>query len=226
VMSATLSLARGKHSVSYEGNLAAQDKPAVFEMARLPEEVADQQPSPLEWKSPGTEMLIRGWDEPRGLYSVVNVEGRPEQRRLDAALADCCMSNQVRADGHPYTAAWTGSLEAPVTGVYSMTLLSQGTISLKIDGRPAFETDEPLDQPRGFTVELSQGAHPVEITYSVKEGPGAIEWVWTPPGGATSILPPSALSPPQGAGVGPVVPPDTLGASEFQPVDQPVETVP
>jgi hypothetical protein len=107
-----------------------------------------------------------------------------------------------------------------------MTLLSQGALTLRIDGRPVYEAAEPSDQPRGFTVEMSQGAHPVEIAYSVKEGPGAIEWVWTPPGGATSIVPPSALSPPQNAGVGPVIPPDALGASEFQPADQPVETVP
>ncbi|HET9495311.1 MAG TPA: glycosyltransferase family 39 protein [Chloroflexia bacterium] len=225
VMSTTLSLARGKHAVSYEGTLAAQGRPALFEIAQIPEEIPDQPPRPLVWASPGTGMLVAGWDQPHGLYGLVRREGRAEQRTLDPTLATCCLSAQVRADGRAYTATWTGSLDAPATGVYSMTLLSQGAISLKLDGSTVFESDEPSDQPRGFMVELTEGPHPVEIVYTVKEGPGGIEWVWTPPGGTTSIVPPSVLSPPDGAGVGPPLSPGELGPWERQPVDMPVEIV-
>jgi hypothetical protein len=225
-MSATVSLARGKHAVSYEGTLAREGEPALFEMADVPEEVPDQPPPALEWRSPGTELLAAGWDAPHGLYGVVNIEEHPEQHRLDGTLADCCLTNQIHTDGMPYTTTWTGSLEAPATGVYSMTLFTQGAISLKIDGRPVFEADEPSDRFQGATVELIAGPHPVEVVYSAKDSPGGIEWVWTPPGGTTSIVPPSALSPPPGAGVGPPVPPDRLGHRDRQPTDRPVETVP
>jgi hypothetical protein len=225
VMSTTLSLARGKHAVSYEGYLASQGEPALFEMAQIPEEIPDQPPKALVWASPGTQVLVAGWDEPRGLYGVVQTEGRAEQRRIDPTLATCCLSAQTRADGKPYTATWTGSLHAPATGVYSMTLFSQGAISLKLDGNTVFEAGEPSDQPRGFTADLSEGPHSVEIVYTVKEGPGGIEWVWTPPGGTTSIVPPPALSPPEGAGVGPPLAPEALGPWERQPVDMPVEIV-
>ena len=136
IMSATVSLARGKHAVTYEGSVASRGVPALFEMAQVPEEVPDRPPAPLVWKAPGTEMLAAGWDAPRGLYGVVNVEGRAEQRTLDGTLANCCLSSQIRSEGRAYTTTWTGSLRAPVTGVYSMTLFSQGAISLKIDGRP------------------------------------------------------------------------------------------
>jgi hypothetical protein len=226
VMSATLSLARGKHAVNFEGYLASRGEPAMFEIAQIPEEIPDQPPSPLAWASPGTDMLAAGWDEPRGLYGVVSTDGRAEQRTIDPTLATCCLSAQTRADGRPYTATWTGSLAAPARGVYSMTLLSQGAISLKINGSAVFEAGEPSDRPRGFTMELTEGEHTVEIVYTVPEGPGGIEWVWTPPGGTTSIVPPSALSPPDGAGVGPPLSPEELGPWERQPVDAPVETVP
>jgi hypothetical protein len=225
VMSTTLSLARGKHAVSYDGYLAARGEPALVEIAQVPEEIPDQPPKPLVWASPGTEMLLAGWDEPHGLYGVVRTEGSAEQRRLDPTLATCCLSAQARADGRASTATWIGSLHAPVTGVYSMTLLSQGAISVKIEGSTVFEAGEPSDQPRGFTVDLSEGAHSVEIVYTVKQGPGGIEWVWTPPGGTTSIVPPSALSPLDGAGVGPPLSPEALGPWERQPVDMPVEIV-
>src|SRR5439155_12887323 len=125
-----------------------------------------------------------------------------------------------------YTINWTGSLQAPVTGVYSMTLLAQGLTDLKIDGKTVIHIEEASDEPTGGTVELTAGPHPVEVTYKRKEGSSAIEWTWTPPGGQTSIVPPSALAPPPDSTVGDRVPQNTLGHGGAQPTDVPPDSVP
>ncbi len=66
---------------------------------------------------------------------------------------------------------------------------------------------------------LAAGAHPVRVTFAGQDGPGGLEWVWTPPGGVPSIVPPDALAPPPGAGIGPALAPDALGPADLQPTD-------
>jgi hypothetical protein len=107
-----------------------------------------------------------------------------------------------------------------------MTLLTQGPAVLKIDDRPRITTDQPLDSPLGAEFELAEGKHGVELNYSFGPIPGCIEWVWTPPGGPTSIVPPSVLSPPEGAGIGARVNQEALGREGQQPAYDPIDVVP
>ncbi len=225
VMSATVSLARGDHAVVYDGTLAASGQPALFKWASVPQTDKDQPAPVLEWHAVKTEELVAAQTAPYGLYGAVQIEGRPEQRRIDSTLATCCLANLVHNDGHEYTATWTGTLNAPTTGVYSMTLLAQGITDLKLDGKSVIHTDATADEPVGASITLGVGPHPVEMVFRGKDGPGGLEWTWAPPGDVKSIVPPSALSPPAQAGIGPPVLPDVLGKRDNQPVDEPLDIV-
>jgi hypothetical protein len=232
---ATVSMARGLHAVDYEGTLTEANKPALFMWGPEPERAGDssQPADPPTLQSPSPEDLVRNMKTPTGLLGVVQVGAAGavgaaprEQRRLDGTLATCCLSESTISAGREYTANWTGTLQAPASGVYSMTLLAQGMADLRIDGNSVIHIDQVADQPTGGTVELTTGPHHVDVTFKQKDGPSAVEWVWTPPGGATSIVPPSALSPPPGTTVGNPVSQDVLGHGNDQPTDVPPDTVP
>jgi hypothetical protein len=107
-----------------------------------------------------------------------------------------------------------------------MTLFVQGVVDFKIGGNSVFQTSGPTAEPVGAEVRLSAGPHPVEVNLSGMQFPGGIEWIWTPPGGETTIVPPSVLSPPEGAAIDLSPPPELLENGVFQPVDEPTETVP
>jgi hypothetical protein len=224
-VSTTLSLARGDHYVEYDGTLQAQRQAAALEWASLPEPVENGLTPALDWRPVAESSLMSTQGAPVGLFGIATLEGRPSQQWIDRTIATCCLSTQLRADGHPYTATWTGILNAPSTGVYSMTLFTVGVTDLKLDGETVIHVDDPSETHTGGTVTLNQGRHTVELIYRVAEGPGGLEWAWTPPDGATSIVAPSVLSPRPGSGVGPPVPLDLLGRQEFQPVDSPLAIV-
>lgn len=224
VVSTTVWLARGDHAIEYNGVVKGPNQSALFKWGIMPEVRGAEAPLP-DFQMPSPEELKTEQTKPVGLYGTVQVTGRPEQRRIDRTLANCCLSSQVRSDGLPYTVNWTGTLEAPVTGTYSMTLMAQGLATLQLDGRRVIVNSAPSEQPIGGSVELAKGTHSVEITFQVESGPGGIEWVWTPPGAEREIVPPSALSPPPGVTVGKAIPLEQLGALEFQPVVPALETV-
>jgi hypothetical protein len=221
--SAQVSLAQGDHFVDYDGMLESADRPARFEWASLPTPQRHQPAPPLEWQPVPRGMLWATARGPDGLVAVVTSEGRAEQRRLDGTLATGNLSAQVQSGGRPYTATWTGTLKAPLSGTYAMTLFALGAIDLRIDGQPVLRTDGPHDQPVEGTVALQAGPHPVEVLYRVKAGPGALDWTWTPPGGERSLVPRSVLAPPRAAGVGPPVPLEVLGTRDKMPTSEPFE---
>ncbi|HUS14271.1 MAG TPA: glycosyltransferase family 39 protein, partial [Chloroflexia bacterium] len=124
VLSATLALAQGDHGLRYDGTMAAPNTPARFEWAPVPRGV--EPGADLEWHPAAHEELIRDQVMAVGLYGVVDQPDRPATLRLDRTLATCCLSDATKADRHPYTITWTGAITAPVSGVYSMTLRTQG----------------------------------------------------------------------------------------------------
>jgi hypothetical protein len=156
----------------------------------------------------------------------VQVAGQPEQRRLDRAISTCCLTREVTSSDQPFTARWTGTLKAGIPGLYSMSLFAQGRSDLKIDQQAVIHTEASSDEPAEGHVTLEAGPHSVELVFRVSQGQGGLEWVWTPPGGVTSVVPPSALSPPPGAAVSPAVPASVLGGLDSQPIRSPFLTVP
>jgi hypothetical protein len=175
-----------------------------------------------------TAQLQPRQDPPGGLCGVVHLSdpARAEQHRLDDTVATCCLSDGVHSDGKPYDVTWTGTLLAPTTGVYSMTLFTQGATVLKLDDQPVFQIPAPQDEAVAGAVDLQAGSHPITVTLHVDQGPGGLEWTWTPPGGEPSIVPPAALVPPPGVGVGPPLTPAQLGKRDLQPTDRLLDVVP
>ncbi|MEO8287334.1 MAG: glycosyltransferase family 39 protein [Chloroflexota bacterium] len=222
---AVVSLARGNHSVVFDGTLKSAAQAALVRWAPVPEG-GDADPEKLQWQEIPTQQLAPAQDGPHGLYASVRSDGYPEQHRIDGALASCRPAGQELYGGESTAITWTGTLGAPSSGVYSMTLSVQGPATLKIDDKPVITAGDPPGVPVGATVDLSKGKHPVEIDYSFGPIPGCIEWVWTPPGGETSIVPPSVLAPPAQAGIGKPLPPEVIGREGQQPRYHPMDVVP
>ncbi len=223
VQSTEVALAQGDHFVAYDGTLAAPGKSAVLEWAQMQRPEPGQPAPPLDWRPIPVGRLRPAQDGPDGLFGVVNSDIRPEQHRLDGTLATGSLSAQTRIGGHVFTTKWTGTLHAPVGGTYQMGLFTQGKVDLRIDGQQVLHSDGPHDEPIEAHVELQAGPHPVEVVYEVRDGPGGLEWTWTPPGGQWSIVPRSALTPPPGVAVGPPVSFEILGSGDAMPTEPPLE---
>ncbi len=222
---ASVSLARGDHGIVFEGVVTRPGEPALFEWESLtPEDSAG--PSNEGWQKIPTASLRPSDGSPTGLFGIIDVPGRPQVRRLDPTVATGGLGEEARSGG-PFEAKWAGTLRVPKTGSYEMGLRAVGgPAALKLDGKTVVQSEGERDEVIRQDVPLDAGAHSVELDYDVRHGPGGIEWLWKPPGGAESIVPPSVLSPPPGAGLGPRLPLQVLGAPESQPVDQPTYTTP
>ncbi len=221
----TLALARGLHTVEYSGTLAQPGLPALFRWGVVPESASDAAPVAAVLEPVRQADLSTQLTRPSGLYGVVEVADRPLQQRLDPTLAACCLAEQIRSDGRPYTVTYTSTLIAPIDGAYTMQLFAQSAVDLTLDGHAVIHSDGPQDEPVHGQVTLTQGPHAVHLVLHGRDGPGGLEWSWTPPGGEPSIVPPHALMPPPGAGVQPAQPPGVLGLREVQPLDVPLETI-
>jgi hypothetical protein len=219
MQSAVVSLAQGDHFIDYEGTLSAPGKDAFIEWS-MPSTERNQE---TDFRQIEPARLQPAQNGPHGLFGVVTSEGRPEQHRIDAILATGSLSAQTKIGGHPFVTKWTGTLNAPRSGTYSMGIFTQGKVDLRIDGQPVLHSDGPLDEPIDGRVELHAGPHSVEVVYEVTDGPGGLEWTWTPPGGEQSIVPRSALTPPPSAGVGPALAAEAFGTGEQMPVEPPLE---
>ena len=222
--SATVALARGLHAVTYEAPWRRGGDPLL----RWSSEPGSGGPTPAapDWQPIRPEELTPGLTARQGLLGVVKIAGLPAQRRIDGTLATCCLSDQVNAWGKPYEAVWTGTLTAADSGDYGMGLFVSGTADLELDGRRVLRAEGDGSQESRTTIALTAGTHAVKLSLSVASGPGVLEWTWTPPGKSPSIVPPSALSPPAGSGIGPAAEASVLGASDSQPLRSPLSTIP
>ncbi len=228
---ATVSLAMGLHFVEYQATLSDAGQAAKLEWAAQPEEKTAASSAQPAWSAPASKDLYASMTGPQGLLGVLQPHDAgtqlPAQQRLDGALAFCCPTDLTGIAGKPFTVTWTGTLTAPATGVYSMTLFTQGALDLKVDGQVIMHGDGSSDATLEAGPNLTAGPHAVEVDMDVKGGPGGIEWIWTPPGGERSIVPPSALSPPDHAGIGNELPQAALDHPSEQPAEaSPLETVP
>ena len=138
---------------------------------------------------------------PEGLLGTYAAPGLPTTLRLDAALAAMSLGADLDLDGE-WTARWSGTLVAPADGAYVFGFLTHGgTAEMTIDGGPPRRTDGADEKVARFApIPLTRGPHAVEIVYRVVHRPAAIDWIWTPPGGVESVVPPSVLRPPAGTG--------------------------
>jgi Dolichyl-phosphate-mannose-protein mannosyltransferase/PA14 domain len=221
---ANVSLARGDHAIQFEGLVGRTGQAALLEWMPLPAEKSDDPDSP-SWQKVSTERLRPTDRPPEGLFGILEIPGR-SQHRLDATIATGGLCEEVQSGG-PFEATWRGTLDAPKTGSYQMALRAAGgPAELKLDGKSVVQVNGENDELVRRVVTLDAGPHSVELTYHVRHAPGLIEWIWKPPGGVESIVPPSVLSPPPGAGVDSQLPVEVLGEPGSQPVDRPTYTTP
>jgi len=221
---ADVCLARGDHGIQLAGVVGRIGRGALLEWAALPAEESGN-PGGLAWQKVSTETLRPTDRASEGLFGVVEVPGL-SQHRLDAAIATGSLCEEVHSGG-PFEATWRGTLNVSKTGSYEMALRDVGgPAELRLDGRSVVQAAGETDEITRNQITLDTGPHAVELIYHVLHAPGVLEWIWKPPSGTESIVPPSVLSPPPGAGVGPALPFRALGDREFQPVDRPMFTTP
>ncbi len=106
----------------------------------------------------------------------------------------------------PFSARWTGEIEAPVTGNYAFHLEADDGVRFWLDGRQVGEawvadTANRLD----VNLELTAGRHRVQIDFFQRGGAKVLELWWAVPGQPMKPVPPSALIP------------DPLGEQAFAP---------
>jgi len=221
---ANVCLARGNHGILFEGVTGEAGQAALFEWSLLTRENSGD-PNSRTWQKVPTTMLRPTNRPPGGLFGMIEAPGR-SQHRLDATIATGGLTEEFHSGG-PFEATWKGTLNAPATGRYEMALRAAGgPAELRLDGNSVVQADGEGDEMVRNRIALDAGPHRVELTYHVRHAPGALEWIWRPPGGVESIVPPTVLSPPPGSGVESELSFDVLGDREFQPVDQPTFTTP
>jgi len=191
-------LARGPHAVELTGTLPAADARVSLGWA-----IAGQALVPVPrkylWSGPGTTLLgeVRPlvgdpWgpipsDAPGGGSPVI-------MRRIDGFLGFRDAPNAL-SGGAPLMAVWSGTLLAPQTGLYAFDVFSNGGSMVTIDGQMVVDNrqnDFNAHNANG-QVNLTAGPHRFELRYAWAGNVGYLEAYWTPPGGAHTMLGPTAL---------------------------------
>jgi hypothetical protein len=145
----------------------------------------------LHWLPVRKEELTRVRANPAGLLGVVDLPGQPGAETPRRRARDVLRLPAGRVERQAFTVRWTGTLKAPVGGLYAMSLFAQGAADLKIDRETVIHTDASSDEASKAAVTLAAGSHSVELVFRVSAGgPGGIEWLWTPPNGELSVVPP------------------------------------
>ncbi len=220
VRDALLCLAQGDHQIRFEGLIGPHGEPATFRWAMANESAT--LPETPRWEDVLPSQVFATASEPGGLFARLVHEGRPEIHRRDRTIASGGLADEMRSSV-PDLAIWTGTLLAPKSGRYAFAFRAQGEVEMDLDGRQILKGRVVEAEPATASVELLEGPHPVEIRYRAETGPGFIEWQWKTPSGPESIVPPSALALPPGAGVGPPEPLSAIGPAGLQPPNRPIE---
>ena len=146
--------------------------------------------------------------------------GRFPRRRLDGTLATADLTSQL-AMPPPFDSVWTGTLLVKTPGVHLFAFRTGGAdVDLSLDGRRVWREGESPEALAWREATLTAGPHAVRISVHVRQGPAQIEWVWTPPGGAASIVPAAVLAPPAGSGAIPGTPRTPSENWEPEPQDR------
>jgi len=125
----------------------------------------------------------------------------------------------------PFSARWSGEIEAPVTGSYTFRLEADDGVRLWLDDRLLGEAWVP-DRANHLDahVELSEGRHRIRIEFFQRGGAKVLEFWWAVPGQPMRPVPPAVLFPAsadRGLG-GPPEEPVGASASATEPQPQPM----
>jgi hypothetical protein len=116
------------------------------------------------------------------------------------------MAIYVRSEGStgPWSARWTGFIEAPLSGEYSFHTFSNDGVRLWVDDRLIVEdwTDHGEKEDVGRITLEGGRRYPFRMEYFYNGGQGVSRLWWTPPGGTKGPVPANAFRLPAGTGWG------------------------
>jgi hypothetical protein len=100
----------------------------------------------------------------------------------------------------PWSARWTGFVEAPATGEYTFHTVSNDGIRLRVNDVLVIEdwTDHGEKEDAGRITLTAGERYAVRLEYFYNGGQGVSKLWWTPPGGRKEAVPASALHLPSG----------------------------
>ena len=95
-----------------------------------------------------------------------------------------------------YVGRFSGEIRVATPGPYKFDLLAHRAARLIVDGRTVAEAVAAGDEAvaAAGTVNLTAGAHRIQVNHFESGGAASIQLFWTPPGGAQEVVPPSAIS--------------------------------
>ena len=158
----------------------------------------------LYWQPPGeAEALIPQWvfygppisnDGLLGTYYANDRwEGQPAFQRIDSSLDNYFHLPPLE---RPYTVEWTGTLAAPHSGLYQLSLRAITEAELFIDDQSLVATAVP-DQYATAAIALEAGLHDIRIRFKDDADRSRLHLAWTTPAGRFEPIPSQVLSPPQ-----------------------------
>jgi hypothetical protein len=107
----------------------------------------------------------------------------------------------IPAAGMPvnyYSIRWTGQVQAPVTGSYRFSTVSDDGVRLWINGQLVIDnwTNHTATVNTSPAISLTAGQrYTIRLDYYESTGPSRIDLRWTPPGQSMAIIPKSRLFP-------------------------------
>jgi hypothetical protein len=145
-------------------------------------------------------------DAPWGLLG--RVTGGSPDGFLDATIAMAFFDPEIGPVTAPNVVSWSGTLLAPRSGTYRMAFAAEDQMQLDVDGQRVEVITVPPDGwarvGQGSLVQLTEGAHQVQVTLLVSHGGRELaRWNWVPPlpdgtvatGGQWTVVPPMNLRP-------------------------------
>ncbi len=120
----------------------------------------------------------------------------PTKSRVFAPVFDdlaCSYKNE--GSSGPWSARWTGFIEAPESGEFAFHTVSNDGIRLLVNGQKLIEdwTDHGEKEDTGKIALEAGKRYPVKLEYFYNGGQGVSKLWWTPPRGKKGALPANAF---------------------------------
>ena len=109
------------------------------------------------------------------------------------------------AIGKPFSARWTGSLDAPEDGEYTLSVAFNNRVKLWVGGKPVIDADtgDSFEKERSTAVKLKAGEKvPVQIEYAYTSGNASLRLMWAGKGIKKQVISKERLAPAAGDGHG------------------------
>lgn len=134
-----------------------------------------------------------------GLLGEVSDGATPPALTANARREPALVYRRLRAlaKTDTYSGRWTGHLVVPQEGEYELEVITDGQVTLRLDGQVVI-AGGTAGGPRALRhrLLLRAGAHPLELLGHWQGREGVLELYWRPPQAERQLVPPQALRPP------------------------------